>query len=173
MGFFWSSPTTACSLETPLLERDSEVNLRSGDLLLVSNPEFEISMDYNIWSHVALIFLRGSDFMVLHDGSVLSFESFIERHRTVFIRHVHCRRPSNFETSVCDAVNKTIHEVRKKDIDEKYREGFCVAYALALLKLASVEGLNGGELTPAHFSHDTPFKRLNLTQYSINYRLSF
>ena len=172
MGYFWSSPDTLSYLKKPLLGSKPELNIRSADLLLVSNVDFELNFDCDIWSHVAMIFMKDCNFMVLHEGHVLKLETFLQHHSVVFIRYAHCPRPSNFETLVCDAVNTTIDALRFKD-NEKTPGVFCVAYALALLQLASLEGFTETELRPAHFSHDSPIKILKIDKYSENYRLRF
>lgn len=166
MGFVWSSPVSP--LSAPLLKGEPATNLRCADLLLVTKSDFEINFDCDMWSHVGLVFIQNSRVFVFCDGEVLSLLSFRKRHTEIFVRRAHCRRPSNFQTLVSDAVQQ-VAEWNNKDIEN--RQGFCVFSVLVQLQLTSPDGQTAQDLHPCHFSHDT--KRLKLSMYSKNYRLNF
>ena len=168
MGFLWSKPNDH-SLEESLMETDSDVIFRTADILLAEASEIEISLNSDIWAHVAIIVERDKSIFAFSDGDFVDVHDWIYRYDRVVIRHCHCIRPSGFDNSVLDAVNRASDILIQNEMNIDEREGFCVGSVMSMLGLLSTEGLVQGPVKPDHFSGSTPFDRLNITEYSENY----
>lgn len=168
MGFLWSKPQEH-SLEQCLMETDSDVICRTADILLVEASEIEISLNSDIWAHVAIIVERDKSLFAFSDGEFVDVHDWIYRYDRVVLRSCHCIRPIGFDKTVLDAVNITSDILIRNEMNIDEREGFCVGSVMSILGLLSTEGLLKGPVKPEHFSSGTPFGRLQITEYSENW----
>tara|TARA_B110000908_G_C10250291_1_gene451560 strand:- start:140 stop:652 length:513 start_codon:yes stop_codon:yes gene_type:complete len=168
MGFLWSKPIGR-ELKESLIENEPQIFFRTGDILLAEASEMEISLNSDIWTHVAIIVKNRETLLAYSDGEFAAVEDWIYRYDRVVVRHCHCARPVWFDKDVLDAANETTEILIRNEMDIDDREGFCVASVLSMLGLVSKEGFQQGPVKPDHFSGSTPFDRLNITEYSQNY----
>lgn len=168
MGFLWSKPIEP-GLKEALIDNDPLVFFRTADILLAEASEMEISLNSDIWAHVAIIVERKKTLWAYSDGEFVGVEDWIYRYDRVAVRHCNCARPSWFDKAVLDAANETSEILIRNEMSIDDREGFCVAYVMYRLGLVSEEGFQKGPVRPDHFSGSTPFDRLKITEYSENY----
>lgn len=164
MGFIWSAP--ASPLKESLLEPEPSFILRTGDILLAYASEFEIALDSELWAHVGIVVYLNHEFQVFSNGEFVNVHDWIYRHEKVIVRHCQTIRPAGFNTDVLNACSRTADILLRGEIDLHYREGYCIGTVLGILGLASLDELASGRLRPQHFSHKTPFRRLQLPKYS-------
>ena len=91
MGFIWSKPRGP--LEDSLID-DYPVFLRMGDLLLVPTSDLDITLNRDLWKHVALVI---SSSRLLFNGQLCSLKSFVSEYDGLCARQLGCERPSGFE----------------------------------------------------------------------------
>jgi hypothetical protein len=168
MGFLWSKPKEH-SLEECLMETDSNVIFCTADILLAEASEIEISLNSDIWAHVAIIVERDKSLFAFSDGEFIHIHDWIYRYDRVVLRSCHCIRPTEFDKTVLDAVNIASDILIQNEMNIDEREGFCVGSVMSMLGLLSTEGLLKGPVKPEHFSSGTPFDRLQITEYSENW----
>jgi len=159
MGFIWSKPRGP--LEDSLID-DYPVFLRMGDLLLVPTSELDITLNRDLWKHVALVI---SSSKVFTGGQMLSLERFISKHDCCLtVRQLESARPSGFETRFVSAVADAM--AKSYAVRNEYRECFEIGYVLANMGFISEACVR--ELSPHHFSSETPYRKLDLHMYSMN-----
>lgn len=158
MGFIWSKPRGP--LEDSLID-DYPVFLRMGDLLLVPTSDLDITLNRELWKHVALVM---SSSKVFTGGQMLSLESFISENDYLFVRQLESVRPSGFETRFVSAVADAM--ARSYAVRDEYRECFEIAHVFANMGFIDEACIH--ELRPHHFSSETPYRKLNLHMYSNN-----
>jgi len=168
MGFLWSKPIDR-ELKESLIENEPQIFFRTGDILLAEASEMEISLNSDIWAHVAIIVKSREILLAYSDGEFVAVEDWIYRYERVVVRHCNCLRPAWFDKAVLDAANETAEILIRNEMNIDEREGFCVGSVMSMLGLLSTEGLVQGPVKPDHFSGSTPFDRLKITEYSQNY----
>jgi hypothetical protein len=168
MGFLWSKPIDR-ELKESLIENEPQIFFRTGDILLAEASEMEISLNSDIWAHVAIIVKSQEILLAYSDGEFVAVEDWIYRYDRVVVRHCNCARPAWFDKAVLDAANGTVEFLIRNEMNIDDREGFCVASVLLQLGLVSEESFQQGPVKPDHFSGSTPFDRLKITEYSENY----
>lgn len=158
----WSSPENP--LKKSLLDSDTETLLRTGDLLLAQASELDISLDCEVWSHVAIVVYKDGVAMAFMDGVFVPIAQWLNNHENVITRHCNCIRQKGFDKRVLEAAEKTAKTA--KTMECHFREGFCAGTVLERLGLASAQGVARGGLRPSHFLADTAFPRLKLRYFS-------
>jgi len=169
MGFMWSTPISP--LKQSLLDTEPELLLRTGDILLAYASDFEIILNTELWAHTGII-VKGTSLQVFSNGEFVDIHDWIYRHDHVIVRHCDAIRPMEFDSQVMDAANRTADILLRNDIDEHYREGYCVGTVLGMLGLESLDNLARGGLRPSHFSFHSPSHRLRLKDYGEHWIVS-
>lgn len=158
MGFIWSKPRGP--LEDSLID-DYPVFLRMGDLLLVPTSDLDITLNRDLWKHVALVI---SSSRLLFNGQLCSLKTFVSEYDGLCVRQLGCERPSGFEERFVAAVAEAMSLSYK--VADDCKEGFQVAFVLHALAL--MDKTNFETLKPHHFSSESPYNRLDLSMYSKN-----
>jgi hypothetical protein len=145
MGFMWSSPENP--LKESLLNSNPETLLRTGDLLLAHASELEVTLNSELWTHIAIVVFKNGAMMAFEGGIFIPVVQWLNRHDCVITRHCNCIRLVGFDKRVLEAAEKTAEMTLSTD---HFREGFSAGTMLEILGLASLQGVD--ELRPCHFS---------------------
>lgn len=144
-------------LQTALLEDDQKIFLRSGDLLLVGSTDLDITLNDELWKHVALVI---SATRIYSYGQIVETKLFFEEYDFICVRQLECPRPLRFQKKLVDAVASSMAQSYR--VSAEYKEGFEIGHVL--YKMGFMPEIE--ELRPHHFSIGTPYKKLNLNMYS-------
>lgn len=155
MGFMWSKQKSP--LRTALLEDERPIYLRTGDLLLVPTSDLDITLNDELWKHVALVI---SATRIYSYGQVVEAAAFFEEYDSVCVRQLNCPRPVGFQKKFVDAVAKSMAQSYRAL--EEYKEGFEIGYVL--YKMGFMPKIE--RLKAHHFSMGTPYKKMKLDMYS-------
>lgn len=144
-------------LTTSLLEDDNNIILKTGDLLLVPTSDLHVTLNDELWQHVALVV---SVSKIYSYGQIVSTTSFFEEFDTIYVRQLECHRPTGFEKKLVDAVASSMAQSYR--VTDEYKEGFEIGHVL--YKMGFIPEIE--ELKPHHFSMTSPFK-IKLKMYSV------
>jgi hypothetical protein len=151
----WSKPKSP--LQTSLLENDRPIYLRTGDLLLVPTSDLDITLNDELWKHVAIVV---SSTRIYSYGQVVEATAFFEEYDSVCVRQLNCPRPMGFQKKFVDAVASSMAQSYR--VLDEYKEGFEIGYVL--YKMGFVPETE--RLKAHHFSMGTPYKKIKLDMYS-------
>ena len=144
-------------LQTSLLEDDRPIYLRTGDLLLVPTSDLDITINDELWKHVALVI---SATRIYSYGQVVEAAAFFEEYDSVCVRQLNCPRPVGFQKKFVDAVASSMAQSYRAL--EEYKEGFEIGYVL--YKMGFMPEIE--RLKAHHFSMGTPYNKMKLDMYS-------
>ena len=155
MGFGWSKQKSP--LQTALLKDARQIFFREGDLLLIPTTDMDITLNDELWKHVALVI---SPAKIYSYGQVVEASIFFDEYDSICVRQLDCPRPQGFQNKLVEAVASSMAQSYR--IPNRYKEGFEIGHVL--YKLGFVPEIE--ELRPHHFSIGTPYKKINLSMYS-------
>jgi len=155
MGFMWSKSKSP--LTTSLLADTNQCILRTGDLLLVPSSDLHVTLNDELWQHVALVVSASK---IYSYGQIVSSVSFFEEFDTIHVRQLECRRPTGFQKKMVEAVASSMAQSYR--VADEYKEGFEIGHVL--YKMGFMPEIE--ELKPHHFSMTSPFKKMKLEMYS-------
>lgn len=170
MGFGWSSPREPAPLYQSLMSENNQWILHPGDIFLVPAPAEELVLHNQTWAHVGIFFKVKTTFFGFINGDILDITTLKKTYGYMVCRPLCCVRPLTFEKKLVEAIHRTRAILRKRpSMNLDFREGFCVGTVLAIMGLANIEDLRYGQITPGHFSKNTPFTRLSNIPYTTMY----
>ena len=170
MGFGWSSSREPTPLYESLIRDNHSWILHAGDIFLVPASAEDMVLYNQNWSHVGIVFKKKAAFFAFINGDIFDMETLTKTHSHIVCRPLCCVRPLTFELELEEAIHRTRAILRKRpSMNLDFREGFCVGTVLAIMGLANIEDLRCGQITPGHFSKDTPFTRLSRIPYASMY----
>ena len=155
-------------LAVSLIDDEPAILLRSGDLLLTSVSDLEISLSIEPWHHVAIVVWHENVIYAFHKGTFVPVQVYLNKHPMTVIRHLDCIRPTGFDRHVYETaltVRKNI-QTKLQDMSELSMEGYSAAAFLLELKLIREDVFDAGIPKPRHFSAESTFDRLRLVKYS-------
>ena len=169
MGFIFSKPNP---LKEGLLEdTQEEIITKTGDILLIPTNELAVTLNDDPWQHVGIVIHVGQYPYVFIGGNLFYLNDFLKEYRHddgIFIRQLDCHRPQHLDKTVYEYAQQISLIMKRMNIEEQYREGFVVGALLAKLNFCSSDEIQKGAIRPLHFSSETPFRRLQIRNYSEN-----
>lgn len=143
MGFFWSKPEK--SLKESLLPTGPAIILTIGDIILIPSSDLDIVLNNDVWQDVAIAL---SPALIWYNNKSISTDVLLRLYDEICIRQLNCTRPSGFNQKFEKAI-RTSENVA----DTLFKMGF----------IDDVENI-----TPQHFSSNSPYARIQLPMYSKN-----
>jgi hypothetical protein len=168
MGFLFSKYPSPLR-ESLLHSCETTIITRPGDLILVPSSELYITLNDDIWQHVGIVVQYSGTQHVFVDGLFVNFKTFIEKHDSdqgLYLRQLDCVRPSFFNKQLVEWAQELSN--LDLEMDARFYEGYAVGFLLAKMKCCLQNEVKRGGLLPYHFSSGTPFKRLQIRNYSDN-----
>lgn len=151
MGYLLSK--TKKTGEEKLLPLENKTIFKTGDLLLVCSTHFEICLNSELWSHVALV-IRLPDQRLsyaYHAGVFEPLDVYISRFAEIEVRMLECVRSNSFNQEIYTMAQENADMMLSKmDIDIDEREGYAMAMLLQKMGLLHSESVEGA--MPFHFS---------------------
>jgi len=142
MGFFWSKPQNP--LKESLLPTGPAIVLNIGDLILIPSSDLEIVLNNDVWQDVAIALSPSLIWYNKKSEDVLL-------HPCICVRQLNCIRPPGFNQKIEKAIRNSEN------------------IADTLFKMGFIDDVDDVEnITPQHFSSNSPYTRIQLPMYSKN-----
>lgn len=143
MGFLWSKPKNL--LSESLLPHGSVILINTGDIILIPATDLEIVLNSNVWQGVAIAL---SPTAIWYNKKITPTNVFLRSHQELCIRQLHCTRPPGFK--------------------EKFEQAIRFAENIVdiLLEMGFIDDVEN--ITPQHFSSNSPYTSVQLPMYSEN-----
>jgi len=143
MGFFWSKPENP--LKESLLPTGPAIVLNIGDIILIPSSDLEIVLNNDVWQDVAIAL---SPSLIWYNKKSIPTDVLLHSYEEICIRQLNCIRPPGFNQKFQKAIRNS-----ENITDILFKMGF----------IDDVENI-----TPQHFSSNSPYTRIPLSMYSKN-----
>ena len=153
MGYLLSKSKN--HLEEKLLPIENKTILKTGDILLVCSTDFEICLNSELWSHVAIVIQHPDKNIsyAYHGGIFEPLDVYISRFAEIEVRMLQCARRKSFSREIYILAEKNAEMMlSKSDIDIDEREGYAMAALMKKMGMLHSENIDGA--MPFHFSEN-------------------
>jgi len=143
MGFLWSKHENL--LKESLLPTGPSMLLNVGDIILIPSSDLEIVLNNDVWQDVAIAL---SPSLIWYNNKSIPTDVLLHSYEEICIRQLNCIRPPGF--------------------NQKFQKAIRMSENVAdtLLTMGFIDDVEN--ITPQHFSSNSPYTRIQLPMYSKN-----